>query len=61
MATRKKKVKEEKAKLNISNDIKGVILITISILMMFSIYTHKSLGIFGAGVKDFLFFIIGIG
>jgi len=56
-----KKVKEDKIKLNISNDIKGVVLITISILMMFSIYTHESLGIFGTAIKKTLFFMIGIG
>jgi len=61
MSARKKKVKEDKIKLNINNDIKGVILITSAILMMFSIYTHESLGLFGAAVKKALFFMIGIG
>ncbi|MDV3428548.1 MAG: DNA translocase FtsK 4TM domain-containing protein, partial [Bacillota bacterium] len=61
MSARKKMVKEDKIKLTISNDIKGVILITAAILMMFSIYTHESLGIFGAAVKKALFFMIGIG
>lgn len=61
MGTRRKKNKDDKIKINISNDIKGVILITISILMAFSIYTHESLGIFGASIKKVLFFIIGIG
>jgi DNA segregation ATPase FtsK/SpoIIIE, S-DNA-T family len=61
VGARKKIVKEEKFKLNISNDIKGVILITISFLMMFSIYTHESLGLFGAAIKNALFYMIGIG
>lgn len=61
-ANRKKETKKESlVKLNISNDIKGVILITIAFLIMFSIYTNTSLGFFGATIKRVLILLIGVG
>ncbi|MFA9398457.1 MAG: DNA translocase FtsK 4TM domain-containing protein, partial [Clostridiaceae bacterium] len=42
------------------DDIKGIILITISILLIISIFTNGSIGIIGTTFKKYIFFILGM-
>ncbi|MFU0823870.1 MAG: hypothetical protein ACFWTK_02220 [Clostridium sp.] len=49
------------SKSNISNDIKGVIFITIGILMLLSVFATNSSGLMGKTIKKFLFSLFGLG
>ncbi|KYH29874.1 MULTISPECIES: FtsK/SpoIIIE family DNA translocase [Clostridium] len=49
------------SKSNISNDIKGIIFMTIGILMLLSVFATNSSGLMGKTVKKFLFSLIGLG
>lgn len=47
------------SKSNISNDIKGIIFMTIGILMLLSVFATNSSGLMGKTVKKFLFLLLG--
>lgn len=59
--TRKKVISKKTAKVDIKGEIIGIVLITMAVLTLFSIFLPNSLGMAGKIIDKTLFVLIGVG